>query len=901
MTDIIIPRPAAGKTVVIDGIPSARLVLDFPAAQPAMERVGDALVFHFDDGGRVEILNFYTMYDQGTVPDFEMDGETVSGSHFFEAFAPDIAPAVGTATPSGGHYTEWDNMVLDTGLNHLGPLDWGMDAPPPVTEFRDGLGNLNGVDGEGWEEIVPMPPMPEPTPPGPEPAPPEPAPPGPIPPDPEPAPPEPAPPLPPTAAPDSVVLNEDNPLVSGNLLDNDTGAGKSVSGVFYNGRELARDETSGTWSGEIENYGTIAVNTDGSYTFTADGEAARRLFDDALANRTDDFHLKAANTGLTYAMTDDCGQTVDNVPVDIRIIPDNFRQGLGNAAGGAFVPGGVGDDALIGDAGGREEHKTYSYPPLNVNITVDLSSSVDAQEMRQMQSAIYDTISQFKDYQGTVRLHFVPFAQEAASSSTFVIADDGHYRAAQEFVGTLPEIQKHGVGGGSTGYGQAFKAARQWFDSQDKSDDAKNLNIFLTDGEPTGYRDARGNYVPGSGWATTQTAVEQAYTAFRELSDDGVSTYAVGIGIKPSAEQLLSVFDNTGDGNAAPPAITVDYSNDSEAQAFLHGHSFSAIDMEAPGLHGAVLGQVNLADDFGNLNNVLSNVVKDSLNVYDTTVDAREGDDIVFGDAVNADWMLDPGNPDNLVNDSMDWARGLEKGDSQDIVINWLAAKNHGGDASLVTSDEMRHFIAGHPDAFAADSPLAKGENADDILDGGPGNDILYGQQGNDVLRGGDGNDILHGGQGDDFLDGGTGKNQLYGGAGNDVLVGNSPDEQIHGGSGLDTLLTSMAAQDVDKFLTSGDAAGGEDGVEVVVSGVKNPGQDSLTNLGIQVTDSGLELGHGWVYDSGTRTATSSDPQHAGVTVTVAAGVPIAVEDGHSEQDDAVQNAENAILAQTQD
>jgi Ca2+-binding RTX toxin-like protein len=697
------------------------------------------------------------------------------------------------------------------------------------------------------------------------------------------------------------VLNEDSPVVSGNLLDNDTGAGKSVSGVFYNGQELARDEATGIWSGDIENYGTIMVDTDGSYTFTADGEAARRLFDDPLSDDADDFHLKAADTGLTYTMSDDLGQTVDNVPVDIRIIPDNFRQGLGTPAGGAFVPGGVGDDALIGDAGGQEEHKTYSYPPLNVNITVDLSSSVDAQEMRQMQSAIYDTMSQFKDYQGDVRLHFVPFAQEAASSKTFAIADDGNYRAAQDFVSTLPEIQKHGVGGGSTGYGQAFKAAGQWFDGLDKSDEDKNINIFLTDGEPTGYRDARGGYVPGSGWATTQAAVEQAYTAFRELSDDGVSTYAVGIGIKPSAEPLLSLFDNTGGGNAAPPAITVDYSDDSEAQSFLHGHSSSDISLETSGMHGAVLGQVSLADDFGNLSGVLSHVVKDSLNVYDTVIDAREGDDVVFGDAINADWMLDPGNPDNLVNDSMDWAKDLEKGDSQDIVTSWLAAKNHGGDASLVTSDEMRHFIVAHSDAFAEDSPSAKGENTNDLLDGGPGNDILYGQQGNDVLRGGDGNDILYGGGGNDFLDGGAGRNQLYGGAGNDVLVGNSPDEVIHGGSGLDTLLTSMAAQDVEGFLNSGDVAGDKNGVEVIVSGVKNPGQDSLTNLGIQVTDSGLELSRDWSYDSGTRTATSTNPQHAGITVTVAQGVSIAVEDGHSAQDDAVLSAENDILAQTQD
>ncbi len=77
-----------------------------------------------------------------------------------------------------------------------------------------------------------------------------------------------------------------------------------------------------------------------------------------------------------------------------------------------------------------------------------------------------------------------------------------------------------------------------------------------------------------------------------------------------------------------------------------------------------------------------------------------------------------------------------------------------------------------------------------DILEGGPGNDIIYGMAGNDTLRGGGGNDILYGHHPDisTFTPEGYDDDKLYGGPGNDTLHGQSGDDELDGEAGSDTL-----------------------------------------------------------------------------------------------------------------
>ncbi|WP_105970419.1 calcium-binding protein [Streptomyces geranii] len=75
---------------------------------------------------------------------------------------------------------------------------------------------------------------------------------------------------------------------------------------------------------------------------------------------------------------------------------------------------------------------------------------------------------------------------------------------------------------------------------------------------------------------------------------------------------------------------------------------------------------------------------------------------------------------------------------------------------------------------------------------GGAGNDSLTGDVDEDgadnILNGGDGNDVLRGKSGDDVLYGGKGNDRLYGDAGNDTLWGNSGNDVLYGGAGKDKL-----------------------------------------------------------------------------------------------------------------
>lgn len=120
----------------------------------------------------------------------------------------------------------------------------------------------------------------------------------------------------------------------------------------------------------------------------------------------------------------------------------------------------------------------------------------------------------------------------------------------------------------------------------------------------------------------------------------------------------------------------------------------------------------------------------------------------------------------------------------------------------------------GDPDA--AHSQVLFGLGGDDVLHGGSGDDFLFGGDGDDQLFGGDGDDYLYGGAGDDYLDGGSGQNHLYGGEGNDILVYSPDNIVMDGGAGidflvgadrgtLDTLFSNPDAnpiQNVDVFVT---------------------------------------------------------------------------------------------------
>ncbi len=120
--------------------------------------------------------------------------------------------------------------------------------------------------------------------------------------------------------------------------------------------------------------------------------------------------------------------------------------------------------------------------------------------------------------------------------------------------------------------------------------------------------------------------------------------------------------------------------------------------------------------------------------------------------------------------------------------------------------------------AFGGDDSIEAFEGNDTVF-GGIGNDLTFGDQGNDSLLGGDGNDTLigsnggnglaassaveendtiHGHRNDDLLQGGPGDDLMYsgqeddfsyGGKGNDIVWGDLGNDTLHGDEGNDTLV----------------------------------------------------------------------------------------------------------------
>jgi hypothetical protein len=82
--------------------------------------------------------------------------------------------------------------------------------------------------------------------------------------------------------------------------------------------------------------------------------------------------------------------------------------------------------------------------------------------------------------------------------------------------------------------------------------------------------------------------------------------------------------------------------------------------------------------------------------------------------------------------------------------------------------------------------------NRTDVLDGGPGNDVIFGLNGSDVINGGPGDDIILGGPDGGPAPGGPPNSDImFGGPGNDVNLWAPGDgsEAFLGGPGVDALI----------------------------------------------------------------------------------------------------------------
>lgn len=167
----------------------------------------------------------------------------------------------------------------------------------------------------------------------------------------------------------------------------------------------------------------------------------------------------------------------------------------------------------------------------------------------------------------------------------------------------------------------------------------------------------------------------------------------------------------------------------------------------------------------------------------------------------------------------------LYGGYGDDVLVGGLMADVlNGGEgtdtASYANATSAVRAILDYDDQYATMQGEAKGDTFVSIenLRGSTKNDTLVGDDreneiwggaGNDHLKGRGGDDTLHGEEGNDSLDGGEGDDELDGGAGDDFLIGGPGSNTIDGGVGNDTVsyekATGAVDADLGKKVTTGD------------------------------------------------------------------------------------------------
>ncbi|SEG49661.1 type I secretion C-terminal target domain-containing protein, partial [Billgrantia desiderata] len=481
--------------------------------------------------------------------------------------------------------------------------------------------------------------------------------------------------------------------------------------------------------------------------------------------------------------------------------PEPDQLYVGGNSDTTFESGG-GDDVLIGDVGGG---KTIIQPGQNYNVSiiVDISGSMNVSSgtpgltlMELTKQALVNLAGQLEKHDGTVNVQLVPFSSHATSS---VELNNLNSDNIQDLLDAIDALQA----GGGTNYMAAFQESVAWFNSQagqPDSGDFKNVNYFLTDGDPTYYYDQNGN-LQGPGSSTDYATLYASIQAFAELSDIS-SVYGIGMGHDVS-ENYLRFFDNTdiiGEGTETFNDGGL-YSSDSQVTAPV---GMPDIVQTAEQLQAALQG--------GSESNELSDLGDDVLR-------GGDGNDILFGDTVNSDhlsWTNGEGEH---------FAAGDHDGMGYLGLIEYLRwNEDLGNNGNLPTEEQVIAYIRENWEELAQPQQSATPGNND--LYGGAGDDILIGGAGNDTLRGGEGNDTLFGGLGADTFVWKLGDQGEAGDAFTDTIVDfDSNDGDVIDLS--DLLQERDSDSDISSYLRMEDDGQGGTVIHISTSGAFEHGYDA--------------------------------------------------------------------------
>ncbi|MBE2894716.1 vWA domain-containing protein, partial [Spirabiliibacterium falconis] len=386
------------------------------------------------------------------------------------------------------------------------------------------------------------------------------------------------------------------------------------------------------------------------------------------------------------------------------------------------------NDVIIGDKGGLN---TIVTPGANYNalIMLDVTPSMDKYQVwRPSKAAVKTLLTDLANHEGDVDAALMLF-----SNGTKIVKELKGLNPSNvdQFVNEI-DSWKNKAGdtmrakklANGTVYEFAFEDATTWFKAH-SNNGYENVAYFVTDGVPNGY-----NFND----PTNKNVAQATLKAFDKLAEvakvNAVGLMAANGGDSEfkNAGEVLHFFDNTPNngGEAYVPSTYPDVPN-----------------WRQPDLEGHKRGDAVVIN--GTEENITTALKTGSTEVKpltgdDDTINAGNGNDVIFGDSINTD---------NL--SWQDHQAGTHDGMGLSGLQQYIKFTENGG-TMPATEKQVYDYIEEHWSSLL-DNGNAGGN---DIINGGIGDDIIIGGAGNDTLTGGAGADQfvynLKGGNGDDTI-----------------------------------------------------------------------------------------------------------------------------------------------------
>ena len=497
----------------------------------------------------------------------------------------------------------------------------------------------------------------------------------------------------------------------------------TLEDTAFNGSLASNDTPSGdggnVWSKASDPlHGTVTVNDNGTFTYTPD---ANYHGGDSFTYTITDADNDTSTTTVTMEVTsvvDDPIFVVGSASGDDANSTDPFTVPPDNTSGA--IDGGAGDDLLVGDPGGSVLHPGDS---ANIVLVLDTSGSMSTEisgisRLEAMQSAVKSALdSLFNSGASDVQICIVDFNTNGSLVGSYTLTENGidNQMALDDAKAAVDALTDNGY----TNYEGGLQTALSWINGAAPIDNATiNKVVFISDGEPNralnnsnavitvSATDAMANIL--GTYNPPGTSNDDHTSEVGNIISSGYTIDAVGISVGTTALNLLSQVEGvTGDG----------------ADNVTTASQLSTV-------IGNLAGGSTIQAAAGN----------DVINGGD------DGNDIIFGDALNTDTLAASHGLAATYPAGSGWAifQALESGQGTD---------NNGWDRADTIA-----YIQAHHAELAVESGRTGGN---DVINAGIGDDIIYGQEGNDIIAGGAGSDLISGGTGSDtfvwrFADHGT-------------------------------------------------------------------------------------------------------------------------------------------------